>query len=69
MPVSLTHCAGVCNDVLHVARAVNLIGGVCAFLGQLRESGDVKRETLAIYNVPVEHVDLITQISDNVADL
>jgi hypothetical protein len=58
MIIAFAYCASICDNVLYIARAIDLIRRICTFLGQLLKSGDLKREALTINSMPVERVDL-----------
>ena len=53
-----TYFGGIGNDVLHITRSVDLGLGVRALGCEVRESGHLQGEGLAIDDVPVEGVEL-----------
>ena len=56
MKWTITYLVSVLIYLLHILRRINFLGRVRAFCCEFWESGNLKREPLAVGNVPVQHV-------------
>lgn len=63
MRLTTTYLVSVLIYLLHILRRINFFGRVRAFYCEFWESEDLKREALAVGNVPVQYVELQTMLT------